>query len=119
MSVIGARIKKEREAIGITQLQLAEKLDINNSVISRIEAGKRNVEDAELIKFADFFDVDGDYLLGRTDIRNRSKNIDGMFFYGGPDKYTPDEIAEMDAALKRYREMKKRAAKEAEKHNNQ
>ncbi|MOA33487.1 HTH-type transcriptional regulator ImmR [compost metagenome] len=67
MSVIGDRIKKQRELMGLTQLELANKIDINNSVLSRIEAGKRPVEDNELIRFADFFDVDGDYLLGRTD----------------------------------------------------
>jgi transcriptional regulator with XRE-family HTH domain len=51
----------------LTQLELSNKLNINNSVLSRIEAGKRAVEDNELIKFADFFNVDSDYLLGRKD----------------------------------------------------
>ncbi|MNN58374.1 hypothetical protein D3C81_1734210 [compost metagenome] len=66
---------------------------------------------------ADRFNVTTDYLHGRTDIPNSDKSEDGMFFFGGPDKYTPDEIAEMEAALERYRAMKERAAKEAEKYN--
>ncbi|MNW37015.1 HTH-type transcriptional regulator ImmR [compost metagenome] len=73
MSVTGDRIKKRRELMGLTQLELANKIDINNSVLSRIEAGKRPVEDNELIRFSDFFDVDSDYLLGRTDTPRSDK----------------------------------------------
>jgi len=113
MSSTGDRIRKLREKLGLTQLELANKVDINNSVLSRIEAGKRPVEDNELIRFADFFDVDSDYLLGRTNITTKSST--SMSFFGGPEKYTPDEIEEMEAALKRYREMKRRAAEQAEK----
>lgn len=113
MSVAGDRIKKLREREGLTQLDLAKKVGINNSVLSRIEAGKRPVEDNEMNLFADFFDVTTDYLLGRTD---NSKGYEtNMSFFGGPEKYTEDEIEEMEAALKRYREMKRRAAEQAEK----
>lgn len=38
-----------------------------------------------------------------------------MSFFGGPEQYTEDEIEEMEAALRRYREMKKRAKEQAEK----
>lgn len=92
--------------MGLTQLELSNKLDINNSVLSRIEAGKRPVEDNELIKFADFFEVDSDYLLGRTNVRNKAES--NMSFYGGSKNYTPDEIAVMEATLKAYREQLKK-----------
>src|SRR5690606_11521715 len=42
-------------------------LGIHNSVLSRIEAGKRPIEDELLAKISDIFDVSVDYLLGRTD----------------------------------------------------
>lgn len=113
MPSTGDRIRKQRERLGLTQLELATKVDINNSVLSRIEAGKRPVEDNELIRFADFFEVDADYLLGRTDIPQKSGT--NMSFFGGPENYTPDEIEEMEAALERYRAMKRRAAEQAEK----
>ncbi|WP_433943409.1 helix-turn-helix domain-containing protein [Paenibacillus sp. SN-8-1] len=76
MSVTGNRIKELREKRKITQLELASRLGMNNSVLSRIEAGKRPVEDNELIKIADFFDVDTDFILGRTDSPRRSGYID-------------------------------------------
>lgn len=67
MTGAGDRIKRLREKEGLTQLQLAEKLSMNNSVLSRIEAGKRPIEDTELRMFADYFGVKADYLLGRSD----------------------------------------------------
>ncbi|WP_243895796.1 helix-turn-helix transcriptional regulator [Paenibacillus sp. F411] len=113
MSVAGDRIKKLREREGLTQLDLANKIGINNSVLSRIEAGKRPVEDVEMNAFADFFDVTTDYLLGRTDYPKGYQT--NMSFYGGPEQYTQDEIEEMEAALERYRDMKRRAAEQAKK----
>lgn len=113
MSVAGDRIRKLREREGLTQLDLANRIGINNSVLSRIEAGKRPVEDNEMNSFADFFEVTTDYLLGRTD--NPKGYETNMSFYGGPENYTEDEIEEMEAALERYRAMKRRAAEQVEK----
>lgn len=82
MSVAGDRIKKLREEAKLSQLELANRIGINNSVLSRIESGKRAVEDSEINLFADFFDVSGDYLLGRTDnstLRELSKSDDEEF----------------------------------------
>lgn len=67
MSLIGYRIKSLREKNNWSQLTLSEKLGINNSVLSRIEAGNRKVEDELITKFAKVFDVSSDYLLGHTD----------------------------------------------------
>ncbi|MBP0725569.1 helix-turn-helix transcriptional regulator [Bacillus sp. RG28] len=66
MDIVGKKVKELREKRGLSQLDLAETLEINNSVLSRIESGKRPVEDVLVIKFADFFNVTSDYLLGRS-----------------------------------------------------
>ncbi|MBU5670280.1 helix-turn-helix domain-containing protein [Paenibacillus brevis] len=118
MAFRGDRVAFWRKKIKLTQEELAEKINLTKAAVSNYENGHSKPSDETLVAIADVLDVDTDYLLGRTD-QPRSKVEDGMFFYGGPDKYTPDEIAEMDAALKRYREMKNRAVKEAERHNNQ
>ncbi|WP_349407948.1 helix-turn-helix transcriptional regulator [Pseudalkalibacillus sp. SCS-8] len=81
MSVIGHRIKKLREQRNWSQLTLSKKIGINNSVLSRIEAGKRNVEDDLITKFVELFEVTSDYLLGYTDnpdktVTNKLDNID-------------------------------------------
>lgn len=62
----GTRIRELREKREMSQLELARQLGINNSVLSRIESGKRDVEDYLLVKFADFFRVSTDYLLYQT-----------------------------------------------------
>lgn len=113
MSISGDRIKKLREARGISQIELADRIGINNSVLSRIESGKRAVEETEINAFADFFEVSGDYILGRSDKKTSKES--NMSFLGGPDNYTQDEIDEMEAALLRYREMKKRASEQVNK----
>lgn len=65
-SKTGSRIKQLRERRGWTQLDLAVKVDMNNSVLSRIESNKRPVESEELKKFADVFNVSTDFLSGHT-----------------------------------------------------
>ncbi|WP_430795513.1 helix-turn-helix domain-containing protein [Bacillus altitudinis] len=51
----------------LTQKELANRIGLNNSVLSRIESGNRTVNDSEINLFADFFQVTTDYLLGRTE----------------------------------------------------
>jgi len=42
-------------------------LNMNQNSISRYETGEREADYATLIRFADYFNVSIDYLLGRTD----------------------------------------------------
>lgn len=67
------RISELRQKNNLTQKELAEKLDINYSVLSRIETNDRPIKDDELSKIADFFGVTTDYLLGRPNTHNSLK----------------------------------------------
>lgn len=62
---VSANIVKLRERQGLNQKELAESLNMNRSVLNRIENGTRPVRDDELKIIADYFDVSADYLLGR------------------------------------------------------
>ena len=64
--VMSNRISELRQKNRLTQKELADKLNINYSVLSRIETGERSVRDDELLAIADFFNVTTDYLLGRS-----------------------------------------------------
>ncbi|MBR0592128.1 MULTISPECIES: helix-turn-helix domain-containing protein [Bacillus] len=64
---LGERIKELREKNDWSLRELESRVNINYSVLSRIESGKRPVTDSELLKFADIFDVSIDYLVGRSD----------------------------------------------------
>ena len=61
------RLKFLRKERGISQLKLAMDLNMNQNSISRYETGEREADYATLIRFADYFDVSLDYLLGRVD----------------------------------------------------
>lgn len=67
---INQRIKYLRENMNMSQKELAEKINLNTSVMNRIESGERPIRDEELVKLSEIFDVSADYLLGRTDNRN-------------------------------------------------
>lgn len=62
--IAGKRITELRESHGLTQTLLAEKININRSVLNRIELGTRAIRDTELLALARFFHVTTDYLLG-------------------------------------------------------
>ena len=68
-NICGEKIAELRIRIGISQKKLADRLqiaglDIDKNAIQRIEAGKRFVTDIELKKFAEFFSINIDELLG-------------------------------------------------------
>lgn len=61
------RLKELRKDRKISQLKLALDLNMNQNTISRYENLERQADYETLIRFADYFDVSVDYLLGRTD----------------------------------------------------
>lgn len=71
---VNNRIKSLREEFNIDQQILAQKVNLNKSVMNRIELGTRPIRDEELIKFAEIFNVSVDYLLCRTNTRNFNDN---------------------------------------------
>lgn len=67
-NIIGANVKKLRKKAGLTQKELAAKLqvegfDFSDLSILRIEQGTRFVPDYEIVALADYFKVTTDMLL--------------------------------------------------------
>lgn len=62
---LGNRIRQERQRRGITQEQLAEKVDISVNFMSLIENG-RNMSIETLVKISNALGVSVDYLLSDT-----------------------------------------------------
>ena len=61
------RLKELRKERNISQLKLALDLNMNQNTISRYENLEREADYETLVRFADYFDVSLDYLLGRAD----------------------------------------------------
>lgn len=64
---LGQRLKACRKAKGLTQQELANILGLNRSTYAKYETGDNEPDNDTLQKLADFFDVQVDYLFGRTD----------------------------------------------------
>lgn len=60
-------LKTLRRSKGLTQDELAKRLKISRSTIGMYEKGAREPDFETLTLIADFFNVDVDFLLGRTD----------------------------------------------------
>lgn len=60
------RLRDLREDKDLRQADVAELLEISQTVYSRYERGFQTIPVAHLIKLADFYDVSTDYILGRT-----------------------------------------------------
>ncbi len=61
---IQERITRMRKEFGYTQTEIAEQLDIPQSVVSAYEAGGRRFHADILIKYAELFGTSADELLG-------------------------------------------------------
>ena len=62
----GDRLRKLRQEFGLTQRELANKLNLSHSTIGLYEQNRRDPEYNILCKLADLFDIDLDFLLGRA-----------------------------------------------------
>ncbi len=60
---IGKRIKEARKNAGLTQVQLAEKLNVTHSMIGQYETGKRKPKLDTLMKIASALEVPYEYFL--------------------------------------------------------
>lgn len=62
--ILGKRIRRTREYIGLTQQQVAESLSVPRSAISDIETGKRKVTAEELKRLANLLKHPVSHFLG-------------------------------------------------------
>lgn len=73
---IGERIKEKREALGMSQRDLADKMNYSNhSTIGKIERGLVDVSQSRIVQFAEVLHTDIAYLMGWEEVQ---KNNDAM-----------------------------------------
>jgi len=67
MSILGERLKKLRKENNLTQEQLAEKLGLVRGTYANYENGSREPELELIQKFANFYNVSVQYLMGQDE----------------------------------------------------
>lgn len=74
MSCFSERLRSLRKNFGLSQQRLADSIgSVSKSSINMYERGDREPGLETMEAFADFFNVDLDYLYGKSDIPNRSQ----------------------------------------------
>ena len=75
-TIHGERIVELRKEMKINQEEMAKRMGMSKSQLSRIESGETKTLNSNLlIRLADEFDVSTDYILGRSNIQSR-RNYD-------------------------------------------
>ncbi len=72
MAKFPVRLRELRTSKGLSQQKLADYIEISKSSINMYERGEREPGFETIEAIADFFNVDLDYLLGKSDIPNRA-----------------------------------------------
>ena len=67
------RIQDLRTDADMSQKQLSEILHISQRSYSHYETGSRNIPVEMLIRLANYYDISVDYLVGRTDKKEKNK----------------------------------------------
>lgn len=83
---VGARIRQQREHIGLTQEQLGEACDLSASFVGHIERGSRKLSVESLYKLASVLDVSVDYLLFNSMLQETSLPTEISSLLQGSDK---------------------------------
>lgn len=78
MTTLSIRIKELRLEHGYSLRDLADKCGVSKSAIDMYEKAKRKPKYETLEALADIFNVDMEYLLGKSDTRNRYANMLGF-----------------------------------------
>lgn len=73
MKDVLVELRNERK---LKQSEVAEKINVVTSAISKYELGKNYPEYTTLLKLADFYNVNLDYLFGRTLIKSSIRNLE-------------------------------------------
>lgn len=68
--MLGEKIAEQRKKLGLSQEELAEKLNISQKSISKYELGDRKPMYKVLVRMAEYFGVTTDYLLRSTDTQD-------------------------------------------------
>lgn len=95
LDYFGDRLKLLRKERGITQQELADAIGISKGGLCYYENTNRAPDITVLEKFADFFKVSADYLLGRTNAQTQKAKLQAVCNYTGLSDKSVSLLAEL------------------------
>ena len=109
IGVLGELLQELRKDKGMTQAELAAKLELSPLTVSSYECGRSAPDDETKVKIAEIFDVSVDYLLGliREPVSYRRTVTENYFCQKN---FQEDDIAK-SAGIHRILQYKKEQAK--------
>ena len=99
MPLFSKRLKELRESAGLTQTQLADKLDVSRGSISFYENGDRIPDIEFLARVSDEFKVSADWLIGLSSVRSIDLNVKGVCEYTGLSEESLDMVLKYKNAI--------------------
>lgn len=100
---IFSELRKERN---YSQRKIADMLSVSNSTVAMWETGQRYPQRETMEQIADLFNVDMDYIYGKTDIRRRvSFDSNGESYVYVPE-FDPDHLELIDLYSKLTKDQK-------------
>jgi len=98
---MGNRIRKQRELLGYTREQLAEKLDVSTKFCSDIELGIKGISIQTLAKLTDLLNLSADYILFGECTQRNSVELEmlSLFSQKCPKKYRNNLITIVNAFI--------------------
>lgn len=73
---LGSKIRQLRKKAGMTQSELARRLEISPSAVGMYEQGRREPDNQTLLKLCAVFDVSSDYLLSHPETDPNSGSVE-------------------------------------------
>ena len=67
MKIVAERIRSLRESAKLSQVKMGEIVGAKQSSLNRYEQDQTSPSYETLVRYADYFDVSLDYIMGRTD----------------------------------------------------
>ncbi|UAK17597.1 helix-turn-helix domain-containing protein [Sporolactobacillus terrae] len=104
---LGDRLKELRESKRLSQKEAASRFGITNFQLSRYETGKANPDPDLIAKFAEYYEVTSDYLLGLSDIKNPEKRSESRFFFDLDDA-TEEDLEDLEQVYKMLQRRKQK-----------
>ncbi|AKX95661.1 transcriptional regulator [Moorella thermoacetica] len=123
---IGKRIKELREKIGLTQEELAERVQISRSALANYESGYREPKGEILVRFAKALNTSTDFLLGnevkvdKTNDKTKKYELDeATLLFARLSNLTPEGREKVLRELEWIEELERKRFLERKKKQNQ